>query len=66
MKNKKLIEVLGDVNERYVEEARPKIRPQIKKRALVAACILGAMLILNLWLFLPIQTNMSAQSAVAS
>ena len=60
MKNKKLIEVLGDVNERYVEEARPKIRPQIKKRALVAACILGAMLILNLWLFLPIQTNMSA------
>ena len=60
MKSKKLIEVLSDVDGRYVEEATPKIRPKMKKRALWAACILGAMLILNLWLFLPIQTNMTA------
>lgn len=60
MKNKKLLSAIGDVDERYVEEANPKIKPKIMKRSIVAACILGAMLFLNLWLFLPIQTNMSA------
>ena len=60
MKSKKLIEVLTDVDERYLEEAAPEIRHKTKKRALIAACFLGAMLILNLWLFLPIQTNTAA------
>ena len=60
MKSKRLINALGDVDERYVEEANPQRRPIIRRRQTVAACILGAILILNLWLFLPIQTNMSA------
>jgi uncharacterized secreted protein with C-terminal beta-propeller domain len=60
MKKKKLIEALGGVNEDYVAEANPKIRPIIRKRSIVAACILGAILLLNLWMFLPIQTNTSA------
>jgi hypothetical protein len=47
MKKKKLIEALGGVNEDYVAEANPKIRPIIRKRSIVAACILGAILLDN-------------------
>ncbi len=57
MKNKRLLESFGLLDDKYIEEAEPKAIGKRIKLSVIAACAAIAVMSVVLWLFIPFRTT---------